>query len=232
MRYNSVEVQLDDISASTLTLIMPNLTRALAEVYAPLARAAFMQYQINTLWGLSAFFGNTAVESGEWTKLQENLDYKAIMLTKSWPARFPATVASQYARHPEMIANRAYANRDGNGPETSGDGWRYRGRGLIQLTGRSQYAQFTKDTGIDALGDPELLATPRYAVLSACWYWRKKHLMRIADAGQFETVAFIINGVRPPDRWPRREFFRIRAAAVLRWKLGTEKPARSKEYPH
>ncbi|MHB1304704.1 MAG: glycoside hydrolase family 19 protein [Acidiphilium sp.] len=209
------EIGAIDLTGTFLTAIMPRLPLARARMFAPFVGQSFRLYGLDTIGSVSAFFGNTAVESFYWIKVEEDLDYSAKALIISWPSRFPASVAEVYAHHPEMIANRAYANRDGNGSEASGDGWKFRGRGLIQLTGRAQYAEFVRDTGVDAVTDPDLLATPRFAVLSACWYWKKRHLTRIANAGNFETVASIINGVRPPDQWNMRENYRRRAELVL-----------------
>ena len=101
-------------------------------------------YEIDTVKRVAAFVAQCAHESAEFTALQENLNYRAESLSKIWPKKFPAAIAAQYARRPEAIANRAYADRMGNGPEASGDGWRYRGRGLIQLTGRAIFLHFAE----------------------------------------------------------------------------------------
>lgn len=206
------------LSAFDLTEIMPALAKPKAEAFISFVKLYFFAYQIDTIDRVAAFIGNTAVESRQWTALEENLNYSAEALMRLWPHRFPKDVALAYARKPEMIANRAYADRGGNGGEASGDGWRYRGRGLIQITHRDAYEKFTKDTGIDIAGDPGLVATPRYAVFTACWYWHVNHLNELASAGQFLRIGQIINGTghRPPNLWQRREYFRKTAARLLR----------------
>ena len=151
-------------------------------------------YGINTPLRLAAFLAQTGHESAYFTALSENLNYRASALTATWPKRFPADIAAQYARQPEKIANRAYANRMGNGPEESGDGWRYRGRGLIQLTGRANYDTFAKLTGRTLDGTIIYLTTPAGALESACWYWRLHDLSALADSGDIVSITKRING--------------------------------------
>ncbi|NBS80166.1 glycoside hydrolase family 19 protein [bacterium] len=116
-------------------------------------------------------------------------------LVKVWPKYFPnMDIANQYAGNEEKIANRAYANRMGNGPEASGDGWRFCGRGLIQLTGRNNYQQFADSIETDINDIPAYLATFEGAVQSACWFWETNNLNKFADAGDMLTLTKRING--------------------------------------
>lgn len=144
---------------------------------------------------LAMWLAQCGHESGGFKRLVENLNYSAEGLTKTWPKRFPTLAAAQsYARQPEKIANRVYASRIGNGDEASGDGWRFRGRGLIQVTGRENYKACGAALGVDLLERPELLETERYAALSAGWFWDSRKLNAPADAGDIEAVTKKING--------------------------------------
>ena len=151
-------------------------------------------YDINTPQRVAAFLAQTAHESGGYTALHENLNYKAESLCKVWPRYFNAGNASQYAHNPEMIANRAYANRMGNGDEASGDGWRYCGRGLLQLTGKSNYQAFADSVGIAVEEAPAFLQTFEGAIQSACWFWESNNLNQYADSGDILTMTKRING--------------------------------------
>ena len=112
-----------------------------------------------------------------------------------WPSRFPTfDIANQYARQPEKIANRVYSNRIGNGPEESGDGWRYRGRGIIQITGRENYEKLSDALGQNFLGEPDLLLEPRWAVMSAGWFWNSRRLNEVADQKDWNLMTRRING--------------------------------------
>jgi len=152
-------------------------------------------YEIDTPERVAAFLAQCAHESGGFKFIQENLNYKAESLCRVWPKYFPnMDVANQYAHKPEKIANRAYANRMGNGPEESGDGWAYCGRGLIQLTGKSNYSKFAEsiDTPLEEI--PEFLATFEGAIQSACWFWETNNLNQYADSGDILTMTKRING--------------------------------------
>jgi putative chitinase len=152
-------------------------------------------YDINDPHRLAAFLAQCAHESGGFTAIKENLNYKAETLCRVWPRLFPnMDVANQYAHNPEAIANRAYSNRMGNGPETSGDGYKFCGRGLIQLTGRSNYQAFADSIGVDIEELPEFLSTFEGCVQSACWFWEANNLNQWADAGNIERMTKIING--------------------------------------
>jgi putative chitinase len=152
-------------------------------------------YDITSKLRVAHFLGQTMVESAGYTAIQENLNYKAESLVKVWPHYFPnMDVANQYAHHPEQIANRAYANRMGNGPEESGDGWKYCGRGLIQITGKDNYTRFAQsiDTPLDDV--PEFLTTFEGCVQSACWFWEANNLNELADANDVLALTKRING--------------------------------------
>jgi putative chitinase len=153
----------------------------------------FEKYEINTPKRQAAFIGQCAHESGNFKLLEENLHYSAASLMRVWPSRFPdLDVANQYANSPEKIANKVYGGRMGNTEE--GDGWKYHGRGLIQLTGKENYGNCGSGIGVDLLSDPNLLVTPEYAALSAGWFWNKKSLNSLADSGDIETMTKRING--------------------------------------
>jgi putative chitinase len=155
-------------------------------------------YEINTPKRIAAFIAQCAHESGNFRVLRENLNYKAASLRKVFPKYFPTDeIANDYASRPnkqEAIANRVYANRMGNGPEESGDGWRYCGRGLIQLTGRINYQDFAAsiETPLDQITD--YLGTFEGAAQSACWFWEKNSLNKWADAGDIKELTRRING--------------------------------------
>jgi len=151
-------------------------------------------YDINTPRRIAAFVAQCAHESGGFRFLIENLNYRAESLVKTWPRYFNAGNAGSYARNPQRIANRAYANRMGNGDEASGDGWRFCGRGLIQLTGRSNYQAFADSIETDINDIPDYLATFEGAVQSACWFWETNNLNKWADLGDIVTLTKRING--------------------------------------
>ena len=156
---------------------------------------AFAKYDINTPERQAAFIGQCAHESGNFKTLEENLNYKPEALMRVWPSRFPdLPTAMKYAHNPEMIANKVYGGRMGNGPEETGDGWKYHGRGLIQLTGKENYGRCGSGIGVDLLSNPNLLNTPEYAALSAGWFWNKAGLNSLADAGDIDTMTKRING--------------------------------------
>ncbi|MBX7220318.1 MAG: glycoside hydrolase family 19 protein [Blastocatellia bacterium] len=153
----------------------------------------FPKFGITTPARVAAFMAQAAHETGGFTRLTENLNYSAPGLVATFPNRFDRSTATIYARQPERIANRAYANKLGNGDERSGDGWRYRGRGIFQLTGKDNYRAYGKACGQDWLNHPELVAEPRGAVLSACAYWSANSLSGLADVGNFRELTRKIN---------------------------------------
>jgi putative chitinase len=153
----------------------------------------FDKYDINNPERQACFLAQVMHESNSFKALSENLNYSALGLTKTWPSRFPdLETADKYAHNPEKIANKVYAGRMGNIEE--GDGWKYHGRGLIQLTGRENYANFGHNASVDVLSNPDLLTTPEYAALSAGWYWNKRNLNELADKLDIEGITKKING--------------------------------------
>ena len=157
----------------------------------------FPDYEINTANRIAAFIAQCSHESAGFTALKENLNYKAETLTKLWPKLFPAGIAKAYASMPnkqEAIANRAYGSRMGNGSEESGDGFKFCGRGLIQLTGRNNYQSFADSLEMDIDDVPEYLATFEGAAQSACWFWEENNLNSWADKGDILTLTKKING--------------------------------------
>lgn len=151
----------------------------------------FAKYEINTPKRQACFIGQCMHESGGFKNLTENLNYSAKGLMNTWPSRFPnLETAEKYAHNPVKIASKVYAGRMGNlTPEDAG---KYIGRGLIQLTGRENYANCGLGLGVDFIGNPDWLATPKYAALSAGWYWHKKNLNALVD--DIETMTKRING--------------------------------------
>jgi len=156
---------------------------------------ALPDYEINTPQRVAAFLAQCAHESGGFRALKENLNYKAASLRRVFPKYFPDdNIAAHYAGKQEMIANRVYGNRMGNGPEESGDGYKYCGRGLIQLTGKSNYQAFADSIETPVEEIPEFLQTFEGAVQSACWFWESNNLNQFADRGDIITMTKRING--------------------------------------
>lgn len=154
----------------------------------------FDTFDMTTPERQAMFLAQTAHESGNFNFTEENLNYKAASLTKVWPKKFPADIAAQYGGNAQKIANRAYGGRMGNGDEASGDGFKYRGRGIIQLTGKDNYRACGDALGVDLLSEPELVAKNPYAVLSAGWFWETRKLNQWCDKGDILTVTKRING--------------------------------------
>ena len=152
-------------------------------------------YDINTVPRVAAFLAQTAHESGGYKAIKENLNYKAESLCKVWPRYFPnIDIARQYAQQPEKIANRAYGGRMGNGPEESGDGWKFAGKGLIQLTGKDNYTRYAQSLEISLEEASEHLTTFEGCVQSAAWFWEANNLNQWADSGDMLTLTKRING--------------------------------------
>jgi putative chitinase len=155
------------------------------------------KYNINTLERVAGFISQCQHESNDFTVLEENLNYSAKGLRQVFRKYFTTdAIAKQYERKKVAIANRAYANRMGNGDESSGDGWKYRGHGIIQITGKNNYIACSKFLfGDDSLvQNPDLLLQPKYAVLSACWYWDMRDLNQSCDTKDIITMTKRING--------------------------------------
>ena len=151
-------------------------------------------FEINTTQRIAMFMAQIGHESGGLKFVEENLNYRADRLPVIFPRYFKDVDPNLYARNPEKIANRVYANRMGNGPEASGDGWRYRGRGLIQLTGHDNYARFAQDLGMSVEDAVEYLTTHEGAAMSAGWFWGKNNLNATADRGDILNNTKRING--------------------------------------
>jgi putative chitinase len=155
-------------------------------------------YDINTPNRIAAFVAQCAHESGGFMVLKENLNYKAATLRKIFPKYFPNDqIANDYASRPNKqvaIASKVYANRMGNGDEASQEGWKFCGRGLIQLTGKSNYQAFADSLEMDINDVPEYLATFEGAAQSACWFWETNKLNRFADTSDLRGMTKVING--------------------------------------
>ena len=170
------------------------------------------EFEINTPQRVAGFLAQTSHESGGYTMLSENLNYRAATLAACWPNRFavlgpdkkpvkdqqgkltPTAVANAIAGKPELIANMVYSSRMGNGPAESGEGWKYRGRGLKQLTGKDNYARCGQALGLDLVSNPDLLLEPMAAARSAGWFWKANALSTFADAGDIKGMTKKING--------------------------------------
>lgn len=157
--------------------------------------AILPDYDIDTTERVAAFLAQTAHESGGYRAIKENLNYKAPSLRKVFGKYFPTDeLAAQYANKPEKIANRVYGNRMGNGPEESGDGWKFCGRGLIQLTGKDNYTRYAQSLEISLDEASEHLTTFEGCVQSAAWFWEANNLNQWADKGDILTLTKRING--------------------------------------
>lgn len=144
---------------------------------------------------LAHFLAQLAHESRGFSSVEENLRYRAPRIVQVWPSRFASLAAAQpYAGSPEKLANRVYASRMGNGPESSGDGWKFRGRGLIMTTGREAYEKLSQRMGVDFVANPDLLKEFPYAALSAADFWKTKSLNQFADNDDVVMITRRING--------------------------------------
>lgn len=179
-----------------LAAIMPAAREQDIERYLDALNNELGKYQIDTPLRQAHFIAQIAHESGSFKYKSENLNYSAKALRSVFGKYFDTDeMAEQYARKPEDIANVVYASRMGNGNSDSGDGWRYRGRGLIQLTGRENYANCAGFIGIDCEAEPDLLAEdPVAAVSAACWFWQSRKLNDLADADDLKAITRKING--------------------------------------
>ena len=181
------------IEASTLRAL--GVSAENVDKYLPWVNMTIVRNDINTPVRQAMFLSQLAHESGSFRAVEENLNYSVEALRRVFRKYFPDDeIAAQYARQPEKIANRVYANRMGNGEESSGDGWKYRGRGLIQLTGKDNYTAFSLQANNEAIIKPELVAQPELAAESAGWFWMLNGLNRLADTGDVKAVTRRING--------------------------------------
>ena len=200
--------------------MMPSLDNIIAAGVKPDVAAKWLapiqvtceKFQINTPERIAGFLSQCAHESGGFTMLEENLNYRAATLAACWPNRFaelddkkkpkrdakgaliPTKVALAIEKQPERIANMVYSSRMGNGPAESGEGWKYRGRGLKQLTGKDNYARCGNALGLDLVNNPDLLLEPLAAARSAGWFWKANALSTFADAGDIKGMTKKING--------------------------------------
>ena len=185
------------ITSGQLLTIMPHVG-ANANLFMDPLNAAMDEFGIDNSKRQAAFIAQVAHESSQLSRITENLNYSYDGLLSIFPKYFDEITAEDYARQPERIANRVYANRNGNGDETSGDGWRFKGRGLIQLTGRNNYRACSEALFADVgflLRQPEALEQPLAACRSAAWYWMANGLNELADDDDmFTAITKKING--------------------------------------
>jgi len=170
-----------------------------AEVYQHLSDSVIqVNYEINTRLRMAHFIAQTMEESQNYTHLSENLNYSAQGLLHTFPTHFTAAEADIYQHHPDKIANRAYANRLGNGDENSGEGWKYRGSGHIMITGKGNFFKESNKLKVDFVANPDLLRTQQYALISAGDFWYSNGINKIADGGtSVQTITLVskkING--------------------------------------
>jgi len=183
------------ITSTQLQIIAPNCPRSETELFAQYLCAAMQEGQINTIQRASCFLGQIFYESNQLRELSENLNYSVHALMATWPHTFPTVpFAQEYAMQPEKLANFIYANRLGNGPVSSGDGFRFRGRSPIQLTGRANYRICGQAIGIDLENNPDMAATAQAGFKVAVWYWTSRQLNVYADAGDIISITKAVNG--------------------------------------
>jgi putative chitinase len=184
-----------EIDLTFLVQICPNTRHLVLDSYVDPLNKIMDEFEINkNNERVAAFISQCAHESSDFNIVKENLNYSIDGLRSIFPSHFRDDEFSLYARNPEMIANRVYANRMGNGPESSGDGWRYRGRGLIQLTGKYNYEICGSDLGMSLEEMPSYLETPEGAVEAAGWFWNKLGLNHLADTKDMVSITYQING--------------------------------------
>ncbi|MEK7728076.1 MAG: glycoside hydrolase family 19 protein [candidate division KSB1 bacterium] len=174
---------------------MPKLPDAKRTAFLPPLQSAMNEFAVNTPKREAAFLAQIAHESGELTIFAENLNYSANGLMATWPKRFPdLATAQKYERNPEKLANYVYASRVGNGNEASGDGWKFRGRGPIQITGRENYQKYGSRLNVDLINNADRAAAPEVGFRVAGLYWKENGLNELADSEMFETITKRING--------------------------------------
>jgi putative chitinase len=180
--------------AREIAIIAPRCTDD--EYWAKMLAQTMPIYEVNDSEHRMCMWTATLLhESFDFTRLEESLNYTAERLCQVWPRRFPSIAsAAPFARNPERLAERVYGGRMGNGPEGSGDGWRYRGRGLIQITGRSMYGRCGIGLAQPLEERPDMLLDPELAALSAGWYWAQAGCNALADANDFDGATRAVNG--------------------------------------
>lgn len=199
MQSNDLHKRIAEDSSLPLTkqqlIASTNCSEANADKYLQFIKGACKAFDINSQLRLAAFLAQIGHESNNLSAVVENLNYSKEGLNATWPNRFPTVESAvPYHRNPVRIANRVYANRMGNGDESSGEGFLYRGRGLIQLTGKSMYQQLSQEFGVDFVSNPDLLLQPMWCAISAAWYWKLKDLNELADNGDTLVITKRING--------------------------------------
>ena len=183
------------MSLVTINMLHCITTPELADKWVDALNETCERFAIDSPFRIAGFLSNTAHESGGFKFVRENLNYSAASLMRVWPSRFPTVeIAQRYAMNPEKIANRAYADRMGNRDEASGDGARFIGRGLIQLTGKNNYVAYSMACDNEALQKPEIVEQPKYAAESAGWFWNVNRLNNLADAQDVGGMCRRING--------------------------------------
>lgn len=191
------------INEQQLLQILPK-ARPVAGLFVPALNRAMLRWKIDSRLRQAAFIAQIGHESGQLRNLVENLNYRADRIreigqasssTSRWRSLVPR--AAELAGNPERLANAVYGGRMGNGPEASGDGWRFRGRGLIQLTGRDNYRAAAEALGLPLLDEPQLLEQAEHAAQSAAWWWKAHGLNELADAGKIQDIGSIINTGQP-----------------------------------
>ena len=192
----------------------PYAAHSLVEGIAASAPAVFAKYGLDTATAQADFLAQVSEETGAGTEVEENLNYTAERLVQVWPSRFPAlAAAAPYAHNPRLLADTVYGGRMGN-VAGSDDGWRYRGRGLIQETGHDNYAAEAQQTGLDCVANPDMLIDPTHCLEFACSFWLRAGLTPVANAGNFKLETLRLNGGYT--NWSTREQWR----AVWREELG------------
>jgi putative chitinase len=192
------------VTADRIAVLAPRIDRQLAKSMAAAFAAAAPAFGVSGVLRVGHFMGQTCHESAGFTRLEENLNYlSADRIAKVWPRLAPR--AASLVGNKQALANAAYAGRNGNGGEASGDGWLYRGRGLIHLTGRANYAAAGKMIGLDLVGDPDQLLETDPAVRAALAFWKSSGCNGAADMDDCEGVTRIITGPRMEGLEPRRD---------------------------
>ena len=182
------------VTLEQLTSFFEDTDEELLASYLDSLNAALEKYEINTPERIAMLMAQVGHESGGLKRKEENLNYSAQRLAQVFPKYFRDVDPNDYARNPEAIANRVYGGRMGNGPEETGDGYRYRGRGFIQLTGKNNYQAFANAMGMAVEDAAEYLSTPEGAAMSAAWFWDMRNINPDADRGDVLTVTKKING--------------------------------------
>lgn len=180
-----------------------------ARAFAPVLEPMFERFGITTPVRQAAFIAQAAHESAKFTRLEESLWYSTPERIRAvFPSRVPSLQeAARLVRNPQALANRVYSNRLGNGDEASGDGWKYRGRGIFQLTGRANYMAAGDALNFDYKGHPELVATIDHACLTACWFWSTIRGNEAADVSDIDAITRRVNGPAMMAADERRSIF-------------------------